>query len=71
MAIIGLLVNLVSPGLGTIVIGKYDVGSVQLILFLIGLFFLITKIGSIIGIPLILAMWAWALAVSIKNLRKK
>ena len=70
IAVIGLLVNLVAPGLGTIIIGKYDIGSVQLILSLIGLFFSITKIGSIIGLPLIAAMWIWALVVSIKNQKK-
>jgi TM2 domain-containing membrane protein YozV len=68
IAVIGLLVNLVAPGLGTIIIGKYDTGSVQLILSLIGLFFSITMIGSIIGIPLIAAMWLWALIFSIKSL---
>jgi TM2 domain-containing membrane protein YozV len=70
LAIIGLLVNLIAPGLGTIITGKYDIGAVQLILALIGLFFSITKIGSIIGIPIIAAMWIWALVVSIKNLKR-
>jgi hypothetical protein len=69
MAVIGLIVNLIAPGLGTIIIGRYDIGSVQLILYIIGLFFSITKIGSIIGIPLIVAMWLWALSFSVKNLK--
>ena len=68
-AVLGIIANLFLPGLGTIIIGKYDIGSIQLILTLIGLFFLITLIGSIIGIPLIAAMWIWSLVVGIKNLR--
>ena len=68
-AIAGLLINLIAPGLGTIIIGKYDIGSVQLILLIIGLCFSAVA-GYAFGIPWFIAMWIWALVVSIKNLKE-
>jgi len=63
MAIVGLILNiLVLPGLGTI-IGAIEnkpymnQGIIQLVLFLIG----IPLTFVIIGIPLMIAMWIWAL----------
>lgn len=68
MAIVGLILNiLVLPGLGTI-IGAIEnkpymnQGIIQLVLFLIG----IPLTFVIIGIPLMIAMWIWALVSSIK-----
>ena len=69
-AISGIIVNLFLPGLGTVIMGKYDIGSIQLILSIIGLFFLITLIGSIIGIPLFIAMWVWSLITGINHWKK-
>ena len=68
--IAGLVVNLLLPGLGTIILGIYDIGSIQLILSIIGLFFLITLIGSIIGIPLFIAMWIWSLITGMNHWKK-
>jgi len=70
MAIAGLIANIFIPGLGTLIMGKYDIGTIQLILSLIGFFLSITLIGSFVGIPLLIAMWIWAIAVSIKALKK-
>ena len=69
--IAGLIVNLFLPGLGTIIAGKYDIGAIQLILALIGCFISMTFVGVIIGIPLYLAMWIWALITGIKSLKKQ
>ncbi|MEM2956281.1 MAG: hypothetical protein QW041_01770 [Candidatus Pacearchaeota archaeon] len=68
--IIGLIVNLFLPGLGTIIFGKYDIGIIQLVLSLVGFFISITTIGVIIGIPLIIGMWIWALVTGIIVLKK-
>ena len=70
IALAGLIVNLFLPGLGTIILGKYDIGTIQLILALIGCFLAMTFIGTIIGIPLYLGMWIWALVTGIKELKK-
>jgi len=69
-AVAGLILNLILPGLGTIILGKYDIGTIQVILSLIGLFFSISLIGVMIGFPIFLATWIWALFVSIKTLKK-
>jgi len=68
--IAGLVVNLILPGLGTIIRGKYDKGTLQIILALAGLLFSITFAGVIIGMPLFAAMWLWALFDGIKSLKK-
>jgi TM2 domain-containing membrane protein YozV len=69
-AVLGLIVNLALPGLGTIIAGKYDIGTIQLVLSLVGCFFTMTFIGAIIGLPLYLAMWIWALITGIKILKE-
>ena len=69
IVILGLIGNIILPGVGTIIIGKYDIGIIQLVLSLVGLFFLINAVGIMIGIPFLLAIWIWALIVSIKALK--
>jgi len=66
--IAGLIVNLFLPGLGTIIMGKNEVGVIQLVLSLAGVFLIATIFGMIIGCPLWVAMWIWALIVGIKTL---
>jgi|SRR5581483_1599776 len=66
-AMAGLLLNLVLPGLGSLVAGKTVEGVIQLVLILIGLplcFFLI-------GIPICIATWGWALSTGIRVLNEK
>ena len=67
LAIVGLILNiLVLPGLGTIIAGRTKPGVIQLVLSIVGLGLTLTIIGAIIGIPLIIAMWIWALVSGIK-----
>lgn len=67
IAIAGLLLNiLILPGLGSLIGGKISSGVLQLIFSLIGLGLTLTIIGAIIGIPLMIAMWIWALVTGIK-----
>lgn len=70
ITIAGLIVNLFLPGMGTIMLGKYDLGAIQLILVLIGFYLSVTGIGAFVGIPLIAAMWIWALIASIKAIKE-
>ena len=72
-AIAGLIANLFLPGLGTIISGKYDVGTIQIILSLAGVFFFfsITSIGVVIGLSLFVSIWIWALIMGIQNLKSK
>ncbi|MEM3405465.1 MAG: hypothetical protein QW117_00615 [Candidatus Pacearchaeota archaeon] len=67
IAIVSLLINiLILPGLGSLIGGKTDEGIIQLILFLIG----IPLSFILIGIPLIISMWIWALITGIKLIQE-
>lgn len=65
--IVGLLVNLVIPGVGTIIWGDNNKGIPQLVLFLVGLVLSVI----FIGIPLAFGAWLWALVAGIKKLTAK
>jgi hypothetical protein len=73
LSIVGLIVNLLVPGLGSIIGGKIHSGIWQLILLIagpiLGILFTATGIGAIIGIPLLLlspiVAWIWALITGI------
>lgn len=70
-AIIGLLINLIIPGLGTIIAATkqkdyMNYGIIQLVLGLIGWPLLLLLIGFII-LP---AVWIWALVTSIMMITK-
>jgi len=70
IAIAGLVVNLILPGLGTIVFRRNDIGIIQLVCSILGILFSFSLVGILIGLPLFLAMWVWALVVGIKRLKK-
>jgi TM2 domain-containing membrane protein YozV len=61
MKVLGILVNLFFPGVGTMIVGKVGQGVAQLCLYLFGVFLTFTAIGAIIGIPLCVIVWIWAL----------
>ena len=64
--IAGLIINLVIPGLGTIIWGDSKRGITQLVLFLVGSALCMV----FIGIPIVFAVWIWALVDGIKILTK-
>jgi len=64
--IIGLVLNLMFPGVGTMVIGRVGRGILQLVLYIIGL---ITSI-FVVGVFIIMAVWVWAVIDSIVYLVK-
>ncbi len=65
LQIVGLILNIILlPGLGTLIGGgkqRTTHGILQLVFFVVGIIFCITIIGIIFGIPLMIAMWIWAL----------
>jgi len=65
--IVGLIVNLVIPGVGTIIWGDNNKGIPQLVLFLVGVFLSVI----LVGIPLAFGAWIWALIAGIKKLTAK
>lgn len=61
-AILGLIINWIIPGVATIVWGNRKHGIIQLILYIVG----IVLSFVLIGIPLVMAAWIWALVSSIQ-----
>jgi hypothetical protein len=61
--IVGLLVNLVIPGLGTIIWGEQKIGTIQIVSFFVG--GLLSAIG--IGALIVAGIWIWALVLGIQR----
>ena len=56
-----IILNIFLPPIGSFVIKKFGQGIAQLILVIIGWFFVFTAIGAFIGAPLLLIAWIWGL----------
>jgi len=65
VAIAALILNLVLPGLGTIVGGRTGEGITQLVLALVSVPLMVV----IIGFPLMIGIWIWALVSSIQLIK--
>lgn len=61
-AILVLILNLIIPGVGTLVAGDKKSGIWQLVIYVIGL----ATSWLFIGLPVMLAAWIWALISSLK-----
>jgi len=67
IAIAALLLNiLILPGLGSIVGGRKKTGIIQLVLTIVA----IPLCLILIGIPLLIAMWIWALVTGIDIIKE-
>jgi TM2 domain-containing membrane protein YozV len=60
-----LILNLIIPGVGTLVAGQTKAGVWQLVLSILGGLLSVV----LIGIPIALAAWIWALVTSINVLK--
>jgi hypothetical protein len=65
-ALVGLLLNLPMPGVGSLVAGKTREGVMQLVMGGVGLTLCVIIVGIFIGLPLMAAAWIWALMTGIK-----
>jgi TM2 domain-containing membrane protein YozV len=65
-AMAGLILNLLLPGLGSMVAGKVGEGVAQLLLVLIGF----PLCFVLVGIPIWVATWGWALSTSLRALHE-
>jgi len=61
MKVIGIIINIFFPGVGTLIVGKISTGIIQVILSIIAGILLFTGFLSIIGMPMFLIVWIWAL----------
>jgi TM2 domain-containing membrane protein YozV len=61
-AIVGLLLNLTMPGVGSLVAGRTSDGIIQLTMFVVGF----PLCFVLIGFPMIVAAWVWGLVSGIR-----
>ena len=66
LAVVGLILNILFPGIGTLVIRKIGAGIIQLILWLVAALFALTGVGLIVAVPVYAGVWIWALILSIR-----
>lgn len=66
LAIIGLIINVLFwAGLGTIIGGDTKNGIIQMIIYAVGVVLSLI----LIGIPIVIVAWIWALVSSIKQIQ--
>ncbi len=70
MKIIAIILNIIFPGIGTILIKKVSKGVIQIILTVIAIILTATGVLSVIGIPLFFIVLIWSL-VSIVSYQEK
>jgi TM2 domain-containing membrane protein YozV len=61
MKALAIILNVFLPGVGTLVAKKIWQGITQLLLGVVGIVLTVTMIGAIIGLPLLLGVWIWAI----------
>ena len=61
MKIVAFIINIFLPGVGTLLVGKIGTGIIQIVLSMIAHGLIWTGIGALIGIPLAVVVWIWAL----------
>lgn len=61
MKALAIIVNIFLPGIGTLIVKKFGQGIAQIVLGIIAALLTITGILSIIGIPLGIGVWIWAI----------
>lgn len=72
MNILAVILNFFLPGVGSFVVGRGGAGVAQLLMFIVGLFLVLTVLLSWIGIFLMLIAWVWGLitAATANNTQK-
>ena len=69
-AVASLILNILIPGTGTLAAGETFQGVLQLVFWLLSAVMVLSVIWMIFGIPLMAAMWVWALISSISFLQR-
>lgn len=61
MKMLGVIVNIFLPGIGSLVVGQTTTGIVQFLLWLFGVILILTGILAIIGVPISIIAWIWSI----------
>jgi len=70
LAIVGLIVNIFIPGVGSLIGGRTKEGVIQLVMSIVAFVLDITIIGLVLGIPLGLAAWIWGIVTGVQMVRE-
>ena len=69
-AIAAFVLNVVVPGIGTLLSGRVVEGIWQLLLLLAGVLLLQTVVGWYIGVAFLVAVWIWSIVRGVKILNE-
>jgi len=61
MKVLGIIVNIFFPGIGTLIVGKIMEGIIQLLLLGLAAVLTFTLIGAVVGVPLAFVVWVWSI----------
>lgn len=67
MKVLAVILNLLLPGLGSLLVGRVGAGIVQLMLLFVAVVLNFTVIGAVVGIPLAVVNWIWALVTAVNG----
>jgi TM2 domain-containing membrane protein YozV len=67
MKVLGVIINIFFPGIGSLIVGKVGTGIAQFLLYGFGALLTLTGILAIIGIPICIATWIWAIVTAAKS----
>lgn len=65
MKVLAVIVNVFFPGIGTLFVRKYGQAIAQILFGLLATVLIVTGIGVIIGGPLAVIVWIWAIASAV------
>lgn len=63
---LAIILNILFPGLGTLILGKILTAFFQWAIWAFGMFLSFSIIGAIFGFPFVAIGWIWALVTAVK-----
>jgi len=61
MKVLAIIVNILAPGIGTLLVKKWWQAFFQIILVIIAIVLNVSGVGAILGIPIAFVAWVWAI----------
>ena len=61
MKILAIIVNILAPGIGTLLVKKWWQAFFQIVLVIIAIVLNVSGVGAILGIPIAFVAWVWAI----------
>jgi len=65
MKMIGIIINVFFPGIGTIIVKQTGKGILQGAAYILGIVLTVSFILSVVGIPLMIGAWLWAIITTV------